>query len=77
MIELKFSTICLQCPYITVTSDIQILHSDGAPFTATGYISCEQREVCKWYDKEKEVMNPIKKKWMFICSGKVDEEQSI
>lgn len=72
MIELKFSAICLQCPYINVTHDIQILHTNEAPFTATGYISCEQREMCKWYDKKAEIMNPIKKKYMFICSGKTD-----
>ena len=74
MIELKFSTICLQCHYITITSDIQILHTNGTPFTSVGYISCEKREMCKWYDKKTEVMDPINKKYMFICSGKFDED---
>lgn len=75
MIELKFSATCLQCPYISVTSDVQVLHTtNGTPFSPVGYISCEKREVCKWYDKTAEVMNPIKKKYIFVCSGKFDED---
>ena len=68
MIEIKLTNLCLICPDIEPVCEIDKHYADEKCVTATGYISCKHREVCKTASSPSatELMTVIRKRFMFF-----------
>ena len=67
MIEIKLTDICLICPNIEPVCEIDKRYADEKCVTATGYISCRHKEVCKLasFPSATELMDVIRKRFIF------------